>query len=116
MIGIWGANFEHSIAEALPHNLMNDYIYNFINSNEKNFKTMLNSANKIKSDLNNTFKEPIFIDGMIGLDVLNDEDVDEVGVEEPTTPPELLFVLLLLGMFAVIDRLKSHVLLSTTKE
>ena len=25
--GVWGVNFEHSIAEALPHGLMNDFIY-----------------------------------------------------------------------------------------
>jgi hypothetical protein len=28
--GVWGVNFEHSIAEALPHALKNDYIYNYM--------------------------------------------------------------------------------------
>ncbi len=28
--GVWGVNFEHSIAEAVPHAFMNDYIYNFM--------------------------------------------------------------------------------------
>lgn len=28
--GVWGVNFEHSVAEAVPHALMNDYIYKFM--------------------------------------------------------------------------------------
>lgn len=28
--GVWGVNFEHSIAEAVPHAFMNDYINKFM--------------------------------------------------------------------------------------
>ena len=28
--GVWGINFEHSIAEAVPHAVMQDFIYNYL--------------------------------------------------------------------------------------
>jgi carnitine O-acetyltransferase len=30
--GVWGVCFEHSVAEAVPHALMNDFIYSYITS------------------------------------------------------------------------------------
>ena len=56
--GIWGVNFEHSIAEALPDNLMNDFIYHFINSNENKIANHLSSL--AKTDKNINYKELSF--------------------------------------------------------
>lgn len=48
--GVWGVNFEHSIAEALPHGLMNDYIYKHINQN--NDSITQEDVKQIYSELN----------------------------------------------------------------
>ncbi|RNA01008.1 carnitine O-acetyltransferase isoform X1 [Brachionus plicatilis] len=35
--GVWGTNFEHTVAEAVPHAVMNDHILRYIKNNKINF-------------------------------------------------------------------------------
>jgi hypothetical protein len=55
--GVWGCNFEHSIAEALPHNLMNDFIYSFMKKNKQALLDVIDSGEKDQISPDKSYSE-----------------------------------------------------------
>ncbi|CAF0716256.1 unnamed protein product [Brachionus calyciflorus] len=47
--GVWGTNFEHSVAEAVPHAVLNDFVFKYIQNSNLEFENT--KSNKLLEEL-----------------------------------------------------------------